>query len=335
MPGEKLHDFNLKLLAVYVEMMRTGSVSEAANVLNTTQSTVSMALARLRQRFDDELFVRTSEGMQPTPLALELKAPLTQAYTTMVQTLTSRTVFDPATSTRLFRIAMADAGYLAVLPPLIRHQQKVAKNMRVEFTAIAEKTGALMEMGEINLTIATAPAFQGAGLYQQLLLEQSFVAAVRPDHPRIQSALSAEDYQREQHLVIVPPSTSHKILLDSALDEAGITRKTGWQVQSYLGILPILANSDYIATIPEAPAAYFAKMGMCRVFPLPFPVPLIVVRQYWHERFHRDAGLTWLRGQLQDLFVNWRSHAPQLQASASGRQVTMGPQGQTPPEGGD
>jgi len=306
MQGDKYHDFNLKLLAVFVEMMRTSSVSETANVLNTTQSAVSMSLARLRQRFDDALFVRTSEGMKPTPLAQDLKTPLTQAYMLLAQTLVSQTVFDPIASTRLFRIAMADAGYLSIFPPLIKCQQKVAPNLRIEFTDITDKTSSLMEVGDVDLTIATAAPPLGTGLYQQLLLEQQFVCAVRKDHPRIRSVLTIEDYCREQHLAIVPPSTSHKNLLDGALEQAGITRKIAWQVQSYLGIPPIFANSDYIVTIPAASADYFAKMGVLRVFPLPFATPLIVIRQYWHECFHRDMGLMWLRGQLLALFANER-----------------------------
>lgn len=303
MRDNKHHNIDLRLLAMFIEMMRTGSVSATANALDTSQPAVSMSLARLRKHYGDPLFVRTSEGMKPTSLAQELQEPLTRAYLLLNEALSSQSSFDPATSTRLFRIAMADAGYLGIFPRLIKRQQEVAPNIRLEFTSIIEKTGMQMEAGDIDLTIAFMPQL-GRGVYQQLLLEQTFVGAVRQDHPRIRSRLTIKDYQRESHLSIAPSGTGHWVL-NSAIEQAGINRKIAWQVQSYLGIPPIISNSDYIVTIPKAAADYFEERGVLRSFPLPFPTPPIVVMQYWHERFHRDSGLMWLRRQLLDLFSHW------------------------------
>lgn len=298
------YNIDLKLLTVFAELMRTGSVSETANVLDTSQPAISMSLARLRRHFGDPLFVRTSEGMKPTSLAQDLQEPLTRALALLTEALSQQSSFDPATSNRLFRIAMADAGYLGVFPHLIKRQQQVAPNIRLEFTSIIEKTGALMEAGDIDLTIAFMPQL-GRGIYQQLLLEQPFVGAVRYDHPRIRTRLTIKDYERESHLSIAPSGTGHWVL-DGAIEQAGITRKIGWQVQNYLGIPPIISNSDFIVSIPKAAADYFAEIGLLRAFPLPFPTPTIIVMQYWHERFHRDSGLLWLRRQLVDLFAHWR-----------------------------
>lgn len=305
MRGGDYYNIDLKLLAVFTEMMRTGSVSETANLLDTSQPAVSMSLGRLRRHFGDPLFVRTSEGMKPTSLAQDLQEPLTRAFSLLTEALARQSTFDPATSNRLFRIAMADAGYPGVFPLLIRRQQQVAPNIRLEFTSIVEKTGMMMEAGDIDLTIAFMPQLGGSGIYQQLLLEQNFVGAVRRDHPRIRTRLTIKDYERESHLSIAPSGTGHWVL-DGAIERAGITRKIGWQVQNYLGIPPIISNSDYIVTIPKAAADYFVEIGLLRAFALPFPTPSIIVMQYWHERFHRDSGLLWLRRQLIDLFAHWR-----------------------------
>jgi hypothetical protein len=35
---------------------------------------------------------------------------------------------------------------------------------------------------------------------------------------------------------------------------------------------------------------------------LPFELPVIDVQLHWHPRFDNDAGLTWLRRVLVDLF---------------------------------
>jgi len=297
---DNLKNIDLRLLAVFTEMMRTGSVSEAAENLGVSQPAISMSLSRMRKQLGDPLFVRTSRGMEPTPLALALQDPLTRAFQLVSDATRARAGFDPLSSTRLFRIAMADAGYLGVFPPLLARQKALAPHIRFEFTSITEKTAKLMESGHIDLTIAFLPQL-GAGIYQQQLLLQEFVAAVRLDHPRIQSALTRDDYAREQHLAIAPSGTGHGIL-DRYIEDAGIHRKIGWQVQNLLGVPALIGDSDYIVTLPQAPAAFFARQGLVRVFPLPFPSPSIVVMQYWHERFHRDEGLRWLRRQLVSLW---------------------------------
>lgn len=298
-----LKNIDLRLISIFTEMIRTGSVSETANNLNASQPSVSMSLSRLRKYFNDPLFVRTSHGMAPTPLALDLQIPLTRAFQLLTDATRNRAAFDPHTSDRLFRIAMIDTGYLPVFPRLLTLQKTKAPNIRFDFSSITDKTGKLMEAGEIDLTIAFMPQLGSTGFYQQLLLEQSFVGVVRYNHPRIKSHLSINDYERELHLAISPAGTGHWVL-NGAIERAGIKRKTGWQVQSVLGILPIIGNSDYIVTIPNGAAEFLQQQGLVRVFPLPFRAPTIVVMQHWHERFHRDSGLQWLRSELLSLFAN-------------------------------
>ena len=304
LPSEELlsKNIDLRLIAIFTEMMRTGSVSETANTLNASQPSVSMSLARLRKYFNDPLFVRTSRGMEPTPLALDLRSPLTRAYQLLASATHSRIAFDPGTSDRLFRIAMINSGYLPVSPQLLELQQRVAPNIRFHFSGITEKTGKLMEAGEIDLANAFMAQFESPGFYQQLLLEQEFVSVVRHDHPRITEQMSIQDYERELHLAISPAGTGHWVL-DGAIERAGIRRKVGWQVESVLGILPIIGISDYIVTIPNGAAQFLKQQGLVRVFPLPFAAPTVVVMQHWDERFHRDTGLQWLRRQLMSLFA--------------------------------
>ena len=61
--------FDAKLLRLFDLLYHTRSVTRAAEDLGLSQPTVSIWLAKLRTQFNDPLFVRTSEGMQPTPRA--------------------------------------------------------------------------------------------------------------------------------------------------------------------------------------------------------------------------------------------------------------------------
>jgi len=63
---------DLEWLAVFDEVYKTGSVSKAADRLGMAQAAASTMLNKLRAHFDDRLFARTAQGMQPTPYAQRL-----------------------------------------------------------------------------------------------------------------------------------------------------------------------------------------------------------------------------------------------------------------------
>jgi hypothetical protein len=63
---------DLNLLRVFDALFQERSLPRAADQLELTPSAVSHALSRLRRLLDDELFVRTPDGMRPTRRAEEI-----------------------------------------------------------------------------------------------------------------------------------------------------------------------------------------------------------------------------------------------------------------------
>src|SRR5216683_5803313 len=96
------------LLLVFRELARTRRTTEAARRLGVTQSTVSHALARLRELFGDPLFVRRPHSLEPTPRALELAPRVDQVIDMAAALMTQEGAFDPARSERRFRLAAAE-----------------------------------------------------------------------------------------------------------------------------------------------------------------------------------------------------------------------------------
>src|SRR5437016_2240900 len=115
----ELKDVDLNLLVVFDTLLRQGTVSGAAKTLNLSQPAVSNALARLRTLVGDQLFVRSSKGMLPTPLAQELAEPVGHALESLQAALSHKVSFAPLRSVRAFRIAMTDIGEVHFIPPLM------------------------------------------------------------------------------------------------------------------------------------------------------------------------------------------------------------------------
>src|SRR3954449_10671889 len=109
-------DVEIKLLAIFEEVYKTRSVSRAGENVGLSQPSISIALAKLRNIFNDPLFVRTSRGMEPTPHAMAVMKPVREAIGLLRSTLGQQVVFDPVKSSRTFRIAMTDISQIVMLP---------------------------------------------------------------------------------------------------------------------------------------------------------------------------------------------------------------------------
>jgi DNA-binding transcriptional LysR family regulator len=292
---------DLKLLAVVNELYQTRSVSHAAENLQLSQAAISMVLAKLRRHFHDPLFVRTRAGMEPTPHATELVELLKQAGDLLQTALQHRVVFDPLTSDRMFRICTSDIGQVRFLPPLMQLLKRIAPAVRVDLRNISRDTPRLLESGEADVAMGFMPPM-GSGFCQQKLFHERFVCAASASHPRVSRELTLEQFQRESHVAVVVSGTGHSIV-EKLLTAKGITRKIGLRVPNFLGVAPIIENTDFLVILPEQLGLLFSRTGKIRLHRLPFDAPPYVIRQHWHERFNHDPANKWLRGVIAELMA--------------------------------
>lgn len=122
-----LRDVDLNLLLLFQHLLEDRNISSVARRLDLSQPAVSNALRRLRQAFGDELFVRTAQGMQPTPRAQRLAGPVSEALALLAGALQDQDAFDPAASMRRFRVAMTDVGEIHFMPRLIEVCAQVSR----------------------------------------------------------------------------------------------------------------------------------------------------------------------------------------------------------------
>lgn len=292
---------DIKLLAVFDEIYKTRSVSRAGENLELAQTSVSLALARLRRQFNDPLFVRTGAGMMPTPHAVALVQPLRQALELLREATQQRVVFDPASSSRHFHIAMTDISHLEFLPALINKVGKVAPGVRVDVLRITSDTPRLLESGEADLAVGFMPELE-AGFYQQKLFDQTFACVVRRDHPRIRQRLTESLFKREKHVVITAPGTGHE-LVEQALARQRVARMVALSLPALPGVGNLLANTDLVATVPERVAQMLVRIAKVQALPPPFKFPSFSIKQHWHERYQQDPANQWLRSTVADLFL--------------------------------
>ena len=288
-----------RLLRLFDTLYTTRSVSAAAALLGHAQPTVSIWLGQLRRELGDPLFVRTAEGMVPTPRADALIG-TARAVIEGLRSLTDRQrPFDPDADSRIFRICMTDASHVTLLPALLGHVRQTAPNARIEALQIDGLTAGRLRSGEADLALGSLPELETA-FYQQVLFTQDWVCLASPNHPRLKGRITRADYRREPHVAITG-GTGHQ-LLQSAMVRDGIERRVVLQLPGFLGLSGIISGSDLVATLPRHTAETLADVAGLVVHECPVAIPTFAVKQHWHARYHHDAASRWLRGTCAALF---------------------------------
>ena len=291
---------DLDWLNVFVEIYKTQSVSRAALRLGMEQASASIVLNKLRLHFDDRLFTRTSQGMEPTPRAQAIYPELLEVLHRIAVARGAPQSFSPAEAQREFRIGMTDISEIVLLPRLINHLQQTAPGVVIEADKISPDSRRALESGGLDLAVGFVPDLD-VGFYQQALFAQDFVCLAAADHPRIQSTVSRTAFSAEGHILVTALATGHSVV-DKVLARHKVARRVVLRVPSFLGVARIVAQTEFLVIVPRLLGNALAAQERVQVLEPPWPLPAYKVKQHWHERFNADAGNIWLRRTMAMLF---------------------------------
>ncbi|HEU5073997.1 MAG TPA: LysR family transcriptional regulator, partial [Polyangiaceae bacterium] len=241
-----LSRLDLNLLVTFEVLMTERSVSRAAVRLARTQSAVSHALARLREQLGDPLLVKVGGGMSPSPRAQRLIEEVRPLLRSIQRIIAPPAPFEPATSQRIFRVAIADFAP-TLLPRVIAEVQRLAPGVSVEWLAPNPQTLLAVAEGQIDLALVTAAVSWPEGLERQSAGELHSVTFARKDHPAI-ARWSLDAWQHWPH-IRVQLGEREKGAVDIALDELGLRRKIGASVPNFSQVPALLAQTDLLATM--------------------------------------------------------------------------------------
>jgi DNA-binding transcriptional LysR family regulator len=293
--------FDLNLLIVFDAVMQERSVTRAGSRIGLSQPAMSHALNRLRHMLKDDLFIRTPEGMVPTPRAELLAQPLRNALSEM-QLALEPTSFDPAASDRRFAIAANNYAAVVLAPPLVAAVAAAAPAVRLDL----RPSGTLdivdrLDRGDLDLALGSMES-PGERFASAPLLEDAFVLAMRSGHPASRSKLTAAAFAGLPHLEI-SSSGEDTGFVDRWLSERGLARRIALRAP-YLSAAPILAQSDLVATLSRRIAQEFVRNHPLELRKPPYESPRVRTLMLWHRRLDRQPGHRWLRGVVLALTRN-------------------------------
>lgn len=292
---------DLNLLRVFDALWHERKVVAAAERLKLSAPAVSNALARLRRATGDELFTRTPQGMLPTPHAEAIAPALTAALAAIDGSLARPARFMPASSTRVWRIAMTDIGEITFLPRLMaalheRAPQAVLHTVRNGL----QDTRQAMTSGGVDLAVGWLPGFE-AGFHRRRLFEQRYVLLMDAAHPLASGRITASRLAAEPQVQVLAEGTGHEGI-DRLLRQQGIERALPLALPHFAALPWVLRQSRYLAVVPVKLAAQVAAPLSLVARELPVPLLRFDVSLVWHHRAHADPAHRWMRSLWAELF---------------------------------
>ena len=292
---------DLNLLVVFEALLEHQSVTRAGAAIGLSQPAMSAALAKVRLLFGDPLFVRASGGVKPTARAEALADPVRRVLQSVRSEVLPKAYFDPRTTARTFSLIMPDIGEVAFLPRLLARIGETAP--RADVRTLAMPPPAIeraLETGAADLALGVFPDLAKAGFFQRRLFRNSFICVAAAGRRAVAEPLTLKRFLEAPHAVVSPEGRTHD-LFERELKKRGCVRRVRLEIPHYLSLPAIIEDSDLIATVPRDVGVAFARLAKLRLLEPPVNVSFDV-KQYWHERAHKDPVNLWLRDMVHALF---------------------------------
>lgn len=289
-------------MAIIEALLIEKNVSRAAIRLGLSQPAFSHALARLRKRLNDSLFVQTSAGMRPTPLVEQMAAPILRAIKIVREEICELQSFDPLHSQRRFKIHTKETGALILIPRILEALAQKSPGTRIELVEIqSDSLWTSLDEGAIDIALGYIPNLQPR-FVQQKLFDSGFTAIVRKEHPQIGKRITINQLADSQYIT-TPIVESILFEFDTELRQRRIERKIAFTTSHVISIPKIVESTNWIALIPDDLLETCLRLAKVRQAMLPVKVRRLPITQAWHSRFHADPGHRFLRETIYHLFA--------------------------------
>ncbi|MBK8972042.1 MAG: LysR family transcriptional regulator [Hahellaceae bacterium] len=290
-------------------LLRELNVTKAANHLGITQPAMSNSLKRLRALFDDPLLVRTSEGMAPTELALEIQPAIREILFNIERVIKPDRDFD-LNSRRTFRIMASDYAESTLIPEVLAVVRRQAPNITLDVLTPSDVSFEDVEQGRVDMAINRFDTIPQS-FHQKTLWWDSFSCLMSAENPLVHD-FTLENYLAASHIWVsktgfgvgvgVNPEDVQRLgWVDEALVKLGAKRQISVFTRHYQVAMLLAKQHDLVATLPSRVARLKSESDKLVLKPPPFEIEEIELKMAWSPLLHHNAGHQWLRKVISDV----------------------------------
>ena len=296
----KISSFDLNLFVILNAIYTEGSLTKAAEVVGITQPAVSNALSRLREKFNDDLFIRTGSGMVPTQKTENIIKDIQNALTLMQLSVNEPDTFDPKVSKRKFKLSLGDVSEGRVLPFIMNQIDKKAPNVALGSYAYS-RSDQVHALATNNLDFVVDPVIPASNeIDSYKVFEDDWVAMHRDGHhiANIEN-VTIEDILNQRHLHVSNRRRGLH-LIDLELDKIGFRREVALRCQHFLIAPQILRSTDLVLMGTRS----FAIANNLPFIEVPIEIPSMEYFLIWHKSDEGDGGHLWMKDLIIKAFID-------------------------------
>lgn len=289
---------DLNLLVALDALITERNVTRAGERIHLSQSGMSSAVSRLRQYFDDELFVQVGRELIPTSLTEALAKPVRRILVEMENTIISRPKFDPVSDERCYRIAASELTTMVLMPSVISRLAQDAPNIRLNLSTIGETD--LIDKGDIDLMIIPKQFTQDGHPFDEIY-QEGYKCICWQENTSIGEKITFEDYQSAGHVVVSYGKNNAPAFDSWFMSHYGISRRVEIMTSNLLAPPSLIIGTQRIATVHSRLAQIVSQSLPIRVLQPPIEIPPLTQTMQYHRNRENDVGLGWLRQLIIDV----------------------------------
>lgn len=321
---------DLNLLVALDALFAERSVSRAGERLHLSQSATSGALARLREAFHDPLLVQVGRKMTLTPLAEGLIEPVRDLLIQAESIVNNSPAFEPATSSRKFRLLMSDYAQTVVMTEVLPRLQELAPGVIIEMIPIMGGSADEIDTGELDLTLGPA-RYLVPGHPSERLYEDEFVCLGWSGNSELDRALSLDTYLKLGHVAVRFGKHRELPTFDEWFTQhLGHDRRIEVVTTAFNLVPQLLIGTSRIATVHGRLAAFYQRFLPLKIVAPPLKIPKFEQFMQWHRSRDRDPASVWLRSVLKSAIAESTLHkaAVPLTSARRNEHASIGPANQ-------
>jgi DNA-binding transcriptional LysR family regulator len=289
---------DLNLLVALDALISERNITRAGERIHLSQSGMSSAVSRLREYFDDELFVQVGRELIPTSLAEALAKPVRRILVEMENTIINQPKFDPTTDDRCYKIVASELTTMVLMTSVISRLAQEAPNIRLELSSTSDIE--LIDKGSVDLMFIPRQFVLEDHPYDELY-QEGYKCICWEGNTSIGDKITFEDYQTAGH-VAVSYGKNHSPAFDGwFMSNYGISRRVEITTTNLLAPPALIIGTQRIATVHSRLASIVRKSLPIKVLEPPMNIPMLTQTMQYNRNRENDAGLTWLRQLIVDV----------------------------------
>lgn len=292
-----INRLDIKQLRVLQLLLQERNLSKVAHIMGLTQQAISEQLKKLRNTFDDDMFIRVSNGVVPTQVAEKMEPQINQILLD-IDTLMSNEQFNPAELSGILQISSSDYAMVTILPSFLEEVNRLAPNLKViirEFES--DNLNQLMVAGELDLAF-TFPEFIPENYPNKKLFQDHHVCVTGLNSIYRDKKYSLKKIAQLPQVIISPSRPNLKGSHDYWFGKKGIKRNIIMSVPSFSAASSIIEATNTIAFLP-ARMLPDPKLTVIDIEESPPKFDVIVT---WHQRSNNNPLHKWLLNLLDNTF---------------------------------